>query len=381
MSVGFAQAGSHNVADQGDGYRMEYAAALASAQQFAHDVLAPVLILLTPPPPSPAAPPAQSSLDRNSSNNNNNNTITTHLPPFGLWAQSRGVVVLQVHELSFQDLVLSSHPEYATNGAVAYYLRFDIPRIFEAHQTLLRDAIPDVCDDDQKVLYTDSDVLFVNEIRHEEVRQLKEQIDADGKFLMYGQDFLINRRKPSNTGVMWMDLEGFRLKWPSILEWGRREIRQGRKIPEHDQLWLNRFYADPKLWRNENALLPTAWNWKAYWQMSSVDTNDSTNPLLSEIKIVHFHGPKPADGLHEMASCDFKGVLPLNGDNHTDHGSTATTTATATVRPEYRSFVTHGICCDHGRTANAVLQLYNHWKPSTPVWQAYATNDIAATTT
>ena len=50
MSMGFA--GKHHVADGGDGYVLQYAAALRSYQAHAKEILQPVLVLMTPRPSS-----------------------------------------------------------------------------------------------------------------------------------------------------------------------------------------------------------------------------------------------------------------------------------------------------------------------------------------
>ena len=42
------------------------------------------------------------------------------------------MIVLHVHQLSFENVVYTNYPHYATNGQIAYYLRFDIPYIFRA---------------------------------------------------------------------------------------------------------------------------------------------------------------------------------------------------------------------------------------------------------
>lgn len=96
MSWGFENATSHEVANGGDGYATQYAAALASARQNAGQVLQPVVILLTP------------------------ETIT-ELPAFAKWLEAKNVIVIHIHEVSFQDLVFKHYPEYASNGAVSWF--------------------------------------------------------------------------------------------------------------------------------------------------------------------------------------------------------------------------------------------------------------------
>ena len=281
----------------------------------AQDMLRPVLVIFNGSRLKTASKQSSLSMTRESK----------ELPEYGVWAQSLGVKVIQVFDLSFQDLVFQHFPEYQTNGKMAYYTSLDIPKY--VHQYRLFDE-PGVCD--CHLFYTDNDVLFINPLTCQDMSNLKQKLVGD-KFLMYGQDFLINRPKPSNTGVMLMDAEGFAREWPSILDWGEKQ----KKFPEHDQLWLNRYYADPRRWKRQNELLPTHYNWKVYWQLEP--------NRLEDVQNVHFHGPKPGVGVEAMAHCDAEALEDL-------------------PHPLFKSFVKHAICCDSGKTANSIIDSYNRWK-------------------
>jgi hypothetical protein len=308
ISLGFPKSDDTKVADGGDGFRKEYAAALHSALQNANDSLQPMLIIMTP-----------ANMDQNA----------THIvSEYSQWAQSKGVIVVQVQQLSFQNLVYKHFPQYESDGRIAYYLRFDIPKILRQHGLLDK---PGICR--QHIFYTDSDVLFMKTIGKEHMTKLV-QLLGD-KPLMYGQDFLINRPKPSNTGVILMNVHGFEQEWPDILAWGER-IKRG--FPAHDQLWLNRFYAAPQKWKARNELLPPTWNWKVYWVAEPID-------ILEQVYLVHFHGPKPQNGVEEIRHCDINGTKELH--------------------EAYQPLVRHAMCCDLGRTANAVLEMYQTWKGQT----------------
>merc|ERR1739841_133465 len=101
-----------------------------------------------------------------------------------------------------------------------------------------------------------------------------------------------------------------------------------------------------------------AWNWKVYWELEqkTVDGwDESSIRLFNEdkepqvpIQLVHFHGPKPKNGANEIASCDMRAVQNVlqGGTNNRP------------FHPDYEQFVSHGMCCDGGKTAAWVLKLY-----------------------
>jgi Exostosin family len=354
MSMGFeVSAKKHQMADGGDGYRVQYATALQSAQEHATHLLQPVVILLTPQKHKMSAPSNES------------------VQKYTEWLEGQGVIVLTIHRLSFQDMIYQAYPEYA-NGAIAYYLRFDIPKILRdpVHRAKLLSSVNVVCVDDV-IFYTDSDILFVNDLPVKEFESMKRQVTQE-YFLMYGQDYLLHRPKPSNTGIMLMHLEGFEEAWEDrIKPWGQRLLDQHWDavinnrtqtaaaispdwwFPPHDQLWLNFYYDKPKKWGVENRLLPPTWNWKVYWQMEIDNADDVSNT----VRIVHFHGPKPHDGVNEAAVCDLESIQ-VNG--------------TASKFPSaYQMLVASSICCDHGRTSQWLLALYEQWKPALEVVQQW----------
>mmetsp|Transcript_3716 Transcript_3716/g.8872 ORF Transcript_3716/g.8872 Transcript_3716/m.8872 type:complete len:481 (+) Transcript_3716:130-1572(+) len=343
MSMGFET--KHDLAGGGDGFAIQYATALRSYQDNAKDVLQAVLVLMTPRPMNSSSDAGNSLADR-----------------FTQWLESQGVIVIRIHELSFQDLVFRAYPDYAKNGGIAYYLRFDIPKLLLESHTYILDR-KDICGSVQSksnvVFYTDSDILFLQPTSYEDIQALRGQLTTE-RFLMYGQDFLIGRKKPSNTGVMFIHLEGFTNKWPLLLDFGSRMANEGN-FPEHDQLWINHYFASPKRWKAQNLLLPPAWNWKVYWELEqkTVDGwDESSIRLLNEdkepqvpIQLVHFHGPKPKNGANEIASCDrraVQNVLTGGSNNRPFH-------------PDYEKFVSHGMCCDGGKTAAWILKLYERW--------------------
>lgn len=302
---------SHDdIADGGDGYLQFYKIALASAQDFA-PFFQPVLIVLTPPNATNSTIPKQHDIVS--------------------WALQQQVRVLHISHLSFESLIFSHFPEYALDGRLGYYIRLELPKLLD--EMGIWNTEPNLCQR-RIVLYTDTDVMFVNNISPHELESLKDDL-VDDKMLSYGQDYLINRPKPSNTGIMLMDVDKWAQEWSDkVLRWG--QVLPKGKFPVHDQLWLNRYYSDPRLWKTRNALLPPLWNWKVYWKL---EPNQ-----LEDLRIVHFHGPKPGVGLEEVAGG--KEDLSL-------------------LPPDYHSLVLNACCCDREQTAKAVLEMYKSYREKT----------------
>ncbi|KAG7338836.1 hypothetical protein IV203_012794 [Nitzschia inconspicua] len=196
MSMGFEPSGKrkqNDVVDCGDGYSVQYATALQSAQEHARHLLQQFLL----------TPDVYQMSD----------TARRSVETYTNWLEEQGVIVLAVHRLSFHDMIYRTYPEYA-NGTIAYYLRSDIPKILRdpVHQEKLS-SVPSLCPSTNDVaFYTDSDILFVNRLPEKEFESMKRHVTRQ-YFLMYGQDWLLHRPKPSNTGVMLMHLEGFEHAW------------------------------------------------------------------------------------------------------------------------------------------------------------------------
>lgn len=298
----------------GYGYKSHYAAALQSARQHASDTLQPVLIL------------GRGDIDIDSNANTNTNIDNTKLSPFEQWAEAQGVIVKQVQQLSFQAMVDKGLPNVSRETRVGLFLPFDIPIILQQYNLLQQ---PGICH--KYILYTDSDVMFVNPFTQQDINSVQQGMDQGNKILSYGRDSKISRPRPVNTGVVFMDVEGFAKEVPKMLEFAARQPA----FPEHDQAILYQYYANRKFLFSQVDLLPIYMHWKIYWKLDP--------SILSDIKIVHFHGPKPGAGVKEMADCDIDSLEAM---------------------PErYRDFFQASICCDDGKTANSILQLYQAWQP------------------
>jgi hypothetical protein len=300
---------------EGDGYKTAYAAALQSARQHAGETLQPVLFI------------GRGDLDPSIIVNRD---TPIPLSPFGQWAEQQGVIVRQVLQLSFQQLVDKGLPHYSREKRVGFFLLFDIPQILQDHGLLHN---PGICD--RHVFYTDADILFVNDFTREDLHAVKHRMMLSNKILSYGRDFVIWRKRPVNTGVIVMDVQGFAKEWPKILDFASR-----RKVfPDHDQTLLYEYYADRRFHLSQVDVLPLYMHWKVYWRLDPSTMHD--------IKIVHFHGAKPGSGVEEMAQCVTHDILSYN--TH--------------IPSTYRVFLQEAVCCDHGRTAATVLQLYHSWRP------------------
>eukprot|EP00526_Cylindrotheca_closterium_P014703 CAMPEP_0113627302 /NCGR_PEP_ID=MMETSP0017_2-20120614/14133_1 /TAXON_ID=2856 /ORGANISM="Cylindrotheca closterium" /LENGTH=283 /DNA_ID=CAMNT_0000537539 /DNA_START=231 /DNA_END=1079 /DNA_ORIENTATION=- /assembly_acc=CAM_ASM_000147 len=174
------------------GYISDYAVALLSAIQNANHILQPVLLV------------------------GRYGCTNEEMPPIVDLAASKGAIVVIVDELSFQQ-VISSH--LARNESfklsMGPYLRLEIPALIKRHRLTSDHGI---CK--EHVLYTDSDVMFVNTIHPADLAQLKglSSYPSDA-YVVYGRESNITG-EPKNTGVMMIDILRFEQEWPSILEFG-----------------------------------------------------------------------------------------------------------------------------------------------------------------
>ena len=262
------------------------------------------------------------------------------------FAKSRGGIVIPVKELSFQDAVdeIFHFEKSIQNGhRVGPFLRMDIPQIISSHGLF---DLPGVCND-AFVLYTDTDVFFPNPISHRDIQQLKYQMSsttvisngvslttASPAVVMYGRE---SSKYPqiSNTGVMMIDVQKFALEMTAILDYGFQVSKEKGQDTEpfdsYDQGWLNAYFERKEgLGAPLRTILPITFNWKVYWRL-----NPST---WYDLKIIHFHGPKPGRLFENIAMCDFIGGKASG------------------LWPSYGGLVRQGICCDHGVTATILLR-------------------------
>ena len=182
---------------------------------------------------------------------------------FTAWLKSRAVPILHWRTFLHDDLALlgkeTNNPDLlrATRGV---FLRVELPAL-QARLGL-----------DDRVLYTDCDVIF----RKEVVGELR---PLQPKFFSVAAEANAARPDEMNTGVMWMHLPEMRAQDALFRDYLRQNIAA---LPgmSWDQGAYRNFYRSAKndpLWD----VLPPELNWKPYWDD------------YGTAKIIHFHGPKP----------------------------------------------------------------------------------------
>jgi hypothetical protein len=124
---------------------------------------------------------------------------------------------------------------------------------------------------DQRVLYTDCDVMFVAEVVPE--------LEANGcEYFAVAPESAQEDYVNMNTGVMLMNTERLRKSLPEFREYVSENLADLER-ESWDEAAYRWFYRDGSgpLW---DRLRPEL-NWKPYWGQSA------------NAKIIHFHGPKP----------------------------------------------------------------------------------------
>lgn len=130
-----------------------------------------------------------------------------------------------------------------------------------------------------------------------------------------------------------MDVPRFAKELPAMIRF-RNEHPDQTVFSAFDQAWLNLYF---KKQPNGRHMLPLYWNWTLYWQLEPVSS-------WSDVKIVHFHGPKPDSGAWYMADCRYRNLTHIH--------------------PVYHSLIHDSICCDGGKTAARVRALYERVAPA-----------------
>ncbi|MGE7413385.1 hypothetical protein [Methylobacterium tarhaniae] len=164
------------------------------------------------------------------------------------WLQEIGVEVVR-SELPYLDLILKLTQEgrYWT-ASVGHWLRTNV---------CLEEK------EDEIILYTDVDVLFLKNVNY----------SAKPKYFAAAPEFNPNSWNYFNAGVMIANMHGLRSQYQEFEAYLRENIDL-RTYNFHDQIAYNDFY------RGRWDKLPVGMNWKPYWGI-----NDDAS-------IIHFHGPK-----------------------------------------------------------------------------------------
>lgn len=175
-----------------------------------------------------------------------------------------GVKVIP-HRISIEgDLSAAYQDRYTVFSG--HWLRIDLP-ILETEEDL--------------VLYTDTDVVFLKEL---------EEIPST-ELIAAAPEFKIDDYSKFNSGVMLMNLRNLRKVHGEFIESIKERLHNDFRYPAHDQESYNRFF------RDKYTHMSPIYNWKVYW---------GVNP---EAVILHLHGPK-FHIANQLRAGDEKGVPP-----------------------------------------------------------------------
>ena len=170
------------------------------------------------------------------------------------WLEDRGVKIIR-HRVSFYDKLQAHGDEKYLSVASGAFLRCDIP-IIET--------------EDEIVLYTDCDVLFLK------------NFDTKIKPKYFACSAQTNKLNFTafNTGVMLMNVKTLRESHTEFIKFITENLCN---LPTFDQSAYQKFY------KHKNTKLPVRFNHKPYW---GVDKN---------AVILHFHGCKPTTFASDVA--------------------------------------------------------------------------------
>lgn len=184
---------------------------------------------------------------------------------FTWWLKDNNVKVIH-HRVSFyNDLIAyASESDPNSKGATnalhgilpGVFLRLDLPLIMKKNNL-----------NDEVILYTDCDVLFMKDINIDEIGQI-DIFSAAPEHEKNNYDYI-------NTGVMFINVKVMQNYYDELVAFTKNELKSLKKIVAWDQGIINKFFKGR--WNK----LDIKYNWKPYW---------GTN---LEAPIVHFHGPKP----------------------------------------------------------------------------------------
>lgn len=190
------------------------------------------------------------------------------------WMRGMGVNVIRHKSSIYEAISLADDTDkWNKKTAEGAYLRIDIP-ILEK--------------DDDFVLYTDCDVIFIKNIV--DYGQVPDYFSA-------APEFGKNSWGYCNTGVLVMNIKALRESHKEFSDFCKNNLT---KIPEmgvgfYDQAAFNIFY------KNKWTKLRLEMNWKPYWGYSS------------EAEIIHFHGPKPSH-IKKIMEEDINGIPDIYVD-------------------------------------------------------------------
>ena len=172
------------------------------------------------------------------------------------------------HRISFYDSLVNHYKE----NTIAYgaFLRVDIPFVCKMLNI-----------DEDYILYTDNDVMFIDNVDF--LYKLKPI-----HFMCAGEFTPITNYTGMNTGVMWINWKSLLNSYDEFTFFINNNLS---KFQVYDQDAYKQYYKD------SIELLDYRYNYKPYWGK----TND--------IKILHFHGPKPTFDENELINFPFKNLI------------------------------------------------------------------------
>lgn len=142
-------------------------------------------------------------------------------------------------------------------------LPFDAMRLAIIAGAYLRTEIPLIETDEEYVLYTDCDVMFLADPEIERFRP---------DFFACAPQRYPDQPEDMNSGVMVMNVPAMRHEAANFFHF---IVNNFERFGAYDQDALREYYA------GRYEALPLELNWKPYWGLNG------------EARIVHFHGPKP----------------------------------------------------------------------------------------
>lgn len=173
-----------------------------------------------------------------------------------------GVTVIH-HRLTFYDKLKAYYKGDTT--ASGAYLRCDLPIILKNNNIT-----------DDYVLYTDNDVLFLNDVSG--------LLELTPKFFNISSEFSKDYLDV-NSGVMWINTKSMIEVYDDFIDF---IVKNFKHFKVYDQDAIKIYFDEDK------EILDYSYNYKPYWGG------------VRNIRILHFHGPKPAH--YEMCK---KGEYPL----------------------------------------------------------------------
>lgn len=178
-----------------------------------------------------------------------------------------GVKIIK-HKVSFSDNLINHYKDNTI--ALGAFLRVDIPKICN-----------DLNLEDDYILYTDNDVMFINDVSS--LNELKPNY-----FMCAGEFTTEFTPMGMNSGVMWINWKNMFNDYDNFVFFIKINLS---KFQVYDQDALKLFYSD----RMES--FDPNFNYKPYW---GEDNN---------IKILHFHGPKPTFTDNDLKSFPYPSLV------------------------------------------------------------------------